>query len=147
MWLSAVGSPQPPDDKIIMNSDHKWRTAHDRPAAGRPISEHSPARRRTSEPIDELHICVHCPGRLVHPVDWAAEGPSHWRVFLRCPDCEAIREGLFTQPAIDALADELDRGSGVLIRALDALTRENMTAEIDVLIRALDEDLILPCDF
>ena len=147
MWLSPVGPPQPPDDKIIMNPDHKWRTAGDPPAGGQPTSGRMPAARRVSEPIDRLHICVLCAGRLVHPVDWAAEGPRHWRVFLRCPDCEAIREGLFTQPAIDALADELDRGSGVLIKALDGLTRENMTAEIEILIHALDEDLILPSDF
>jgi len=83
----------------------------------------------------------------VQPFDWVAEGPRHWRVFLRCPDCDAIREGLFTQEAVDELADELDRGSGALIRALDMLTRENMAGEIEVLVRALGEDLILPCDF
>ena len=96
---------------------------------------------------DELHVCVLCTSRLVHPYDWEAEGPHHWRVFLRCPDCEAIREGLFTQQAVDLLADELDRGSGELIAALDELTRENMAAEIEVLIRALHDDLIIPSDF
>ncbi len=97
--------------------------------------------------VDELHVCVLCTGRLVYPYDWAAEGPHHWRVSLRCPDCEGIREGLFTQQAVDLLADELDRGSGELIKALDELTRENMAAEFDVVIRAIRDDLILPSDF
>ena len=83
----------------------------------------------------------------MHPFEWVAEGPRHWRVLLRCPDCDAIREGLFTQAAVDDLADELDRGAGILILALQELTSENMAAEIDVLIHALNDDLILPCDF
>lgn len=106
-------------------------------------------RTRGSAPLalDELYICVLCASRLVYPFNWVAEGPQHWRVFLRCPNCEAIREGLFTQQAVDLLADELDRGSGVIIKALDQLTRENMTAEIEFLVRALEEDTILPSDF
>jgi hypothetical protein len=66
---------------------------------------------------------------------------------MRCPDCEAIREGVFAQRAVDRLADELDRGSAVLIRELDRLTRENMAGEIEVLIHALQHDLIVPSDF
>jgi hypothetical protein len=97
--------------------------------------------------VDELYICVLCAGYLVYPFSWEAEGPRHWRVFLRCPDCEVIREGLFTQQAVDLLADELDRGSGILIKGLERLTRENMAAEIEILVRALEEDMILPSDF
>lgn len=130
-----------------MTPDHNRHTAHDRAPAGQTASERVPARRRASGPAEHLHICVLCAGRLVHPFEWTAEGPRHWRVLLRCPDCEAIREGLFNQTAIDDLADELDHGCSVLIRALDGLTRQNMAAEIDVIIQALDEDLILPCDF
>jgi hypothetical protein len=109
------------------------------------------AARSDTEPagkaVDQLHVCVLCASRLVQPYEWEAEGPKHWRVFLRCPDCEAIREGLFTQQAVDLLADELDRGSGVLSRALDRLTRENMAEEIEVLIRALEDEEIVPDDF
>jgi hypothetical protein len=134
MWVSAVRATHAADENMIMNPDQNQH-------ATRPSSQ--PAHLA----VDGLHVCVLCAGRLVHPYDWEAEGPHHWRVFLRCPDCEAIREGLFTQQAVDRLADELDRGSGELIKALEELTRENMTAEADVLIRALQEDLILPSDF
>ena len=131
-----------------MNPDHNPQAAPDRRPPGPQAGERPPAPPGQTPPAtDELHICLLCAGRLVQPFDWVAEGPRHWRVFLRCPDCDAIREGLFTQEAVDELADELDRGSGALIRALDMLTRENMAGEIEVLVRALGEDLILPCDF
>ncbi len=134
MRLIAVGPLPPGGEVMIMNPNHNL-----------PPTELSP--RRAPAPADQLHICVQCAGTLVHPFDWEAEGPRHWRVMLHCPDCQGVREGVFTQIAVDALADELDRGSSIVIRELDLLTRENMTAEIDVLVRALESDLILPCDF
>ncbi len=130
MRLHAVRASGRDDEETVMDPDHDPQAAHTGAAA-----------------VDELHICVLCASHLVQPFQWEAEGPRHWRVFLRCPDCEAIREGLFTQQAVDLLADELDRGSGVLIRALDEITRENMAGEIEVVIRALQDDLILPGDF
>jgi hypothetical protein len=73
---------------------------------------------------------------MVYPLEWAEEGPAHWRMLLRCPDCEATREGVFAQHAVDVLADELDRGEAVLLCALERMTRENMTEAIDRFIRA-----------
>lgn len=131
MWVSAVGAPPQADENLIMRPKQNPHL----PQPGTPAA------------VGDLHICVLCGSELVHPCDWEAEGPRHWRVFLRCPECEGIREGLFTQPAVDLLADELDRGSAVLGKALDLLTRENMTEEVEVLVRALDGDLILPSDF
>ncbi len=37
---------------------------------------------------DELHVCFNCAGELVYPLDWCEEGLRHWRIVLRCPDCE-----------------------------------------------------------
>ena len=131
-----------------MNPDHNQKASSGGRLEGgglpRPVPAGSGA---TPACGDELHVCVLCAGTLVHPVDWAAEGPSHWRVMMRCPDCEAIRESVFTQRAVDRLADELDRGGAVLIRELDRITRENMAGEIEVLIHALERDLIMPSDF
>jgi hypothetical protein len=67
---------------------------------------------------------------MVYPLEWAEEGPRHWRMFLRCPDCEATREGVFSQKAVDMLADELDRGESVLLCTLKRVTHENMTEAI-----------------
>src|SRR5664280_2543167 len=55
---------------------------------------------------DHLHVCFHCSGELVYPLDWSEEGPRHWRVVLRCPDCESRREGVFDQSMVERLDDE-----------------------------------------
>lgn len=96
---------------------------------------------------DELHICFNCSGELVYPLDWAEEGPRHWRIVLRCPECEARREGVFEQTIVERLDDELDRGSAELLSDLKRITYANMTDEIEFFVRALDADLIVPSDF
>ena len=94
-----------------------------------------------------LHVCTYCSHKLIYPLDWTEEGSHRWRMILRCPDCEATREGVFTQQAIDLFADELDRGETVLLFDLEQARDENMSEEIDLFIRALHADLILPSDF
>jgi hypothetical protein len=96
---------------------------------------------------DRLHVCFHCSGELAYPLDWCEEGPRHWRIVLRCPDCESLREGVFEQSAVETLDDELDRGASALLADLKRITHSNMTDEIDFFVRALDADLIVPSDF
>jgi hypothetical protein len=96
---------------------------------------------------DQLHICFHCAGELVYPLDWSEEGPRHWRIVLRCPECESRREGVFDQATVERLDDELDRGSGALLGDLRRMTHANMSEEIEFFIRALDAELIMPSDF
>ncbi len=96
---------------------------------------------------EDLHVCFNCCGELVYPLDWAEEGPRHWRIVLRCPECEALREGVFEQTIVERLDDELDRGSGALLSDLKRITHANMVDEIDFFVRALDADLIVPNDF
>jgi hypothetical protein len=95
----------------------------------------------------QLHICFHCAGELVYPLDWSEEGPRHWRIVLRCPECESRREGVFDQGAVERLDDELDRGSSALLGDLRRMTHANMSEEIEFFARALEADLILPSDF
>jgi hypothetical protein len=94
-----------------------------------------------------LHVCGCCSGDLVYPLDWIEDDAGRWLMILRCPDCEAIREGAFSQQAVDLFADELDRGEAELLSALKRVTRENMTEAVDFFIRALHADLIIPSDF
>ena len=96
---------------------------------------------------EPLHVCFHCSGELVYPLDWSEEGAHHWRVLLRCPECESRREGVFDQGAVEALDDELDRGSSALLGDLRRMTHANMSEEIEFFIRALDADVITPSDF
>lgn len=101
----------------------------------------------TSCSPEHLHICFHCSGELVYPLDWSEEGPRHWRVVLRCPECESRREGVFEQAAVEHLDDELDRGSSALLGDLRRMTHANMSEEVEFFVRALDADLITPGDF
>jgi hypothetical protein len=96
---------------------------------------------------EQLHICFHCSGELVYPLDWSEEGARHWRVVLRCPECESRREGVFDQGTVERLDDELDRGSGALLGDLRRMTHANMSEEIEFFVRALEADLITPSDF
>jgi hypothetical protein len=96
---------------------------------------------------DQLHVCFHCAGELTYPLDWSEEGPRHWRIVLRCPECESRREGVFEQTAVERLDDELDRGASALLGDLRRITHANMSEEIEFFIRALDADLVTPSDF
>jgi hypothetical protein len=95
----------------------------------------------------ELHVCFNCAGELVYPLDWSEEGPRHWRVVLRCPECEARREGVFEQSVVERLDDELDRASGALLSDLKRMTHANMSEEVKFFVRALHADLVVPSDF
>jgi hypothetical protein len=96
---------------------------------------------------EQLHVCFNCGGELVYPLDWCEEGVRHWRIVLRCPECESRREGVFEQAAVELLDDELDRAAGALLGDLRRMTHANMSEEVDFFVRALDADLITPADF
>jgi hypothetical protein len=121
---------QPPADETL---------GVDRADAGKAVPQ-------TASP-DQLHICFHCAGELTYPLDWSEEGPRHWRIVLRCPECESRREGVFEQTAVERLDDELDRGASALLGDLRRITHANMSEEIEFFIRALDADLVTPSDF
>jgi|ERR1039458_4689210 hypothetical protein len=96
---------------------------------------------------DRLHVCFNCAGELVYPLDWSEEGLRHWRIVLRCPDCESRREGVFEQGAVELLDDELDRAASALLGDLRRMTHANMSEEVNFFVRALEADLIVPSDF
>ena len=66
---------------------------------------------------------------------------------LRCPECEARREGVFEQAVVEELDEQLDQATGALLSDLKQLTQANMEDEVEFFIRALDADLIVPSDF
>jgi hypothetical protein len=115
--------------------------------AGAELSKAAPHRAQSFANADPLHVCFHCAGELVYPLDWSEEGVRHWRIVLRCPECESRREGVFEQSTVEMLDDELDRASSALLGDLRRMTHANMTEEAEFFIRALDADLIVPSDF
>ncbi|HEV2998022.1 MAG TPA: hypothetical protein VGX16_02870 [Solirubrobacteraceae bacterium] len=94
-----------------------------------------------------LHVCPSCAGHLVYPLDWSEEGEEHWRILLRCPECQEVREGVFGQTAVELLDDELDRATGALLSDFQRMTHANMVQEIEFFVRALHADVIVPSDF
>jgi hypothetical protein len=113
----------------------------------RPKETPQPRTTAGSCPPEQLHVCFHCSGEFAYPLDWAEEGPRHWRIILRCPECESRREGVFEQSAVERLDDELDRAASLLLGDLKRMTHANMSEEAEFFIRALDADLIVPSDF
>ena len=119
-----------------------------RPNRTRQASEPTPSANaaRTRIPED-LHVCPYCSGNYVYPLDWSEEGPWHWRIVLRCPECERVGTGVFPQALVERFDNELERASGELLSDLRRLTHANMADEIQFFIRALEADVIVPSDF
>jgi hypothetical protein len=101
----------------------------------------------TTTPGEALHVCPRCAGGLVHPLDWIEDSPGRWRILMRCPDCDLLREGVFGGALVERLDDELDRATGALLSDLKRITHANMTEEVELFARALQLDLIGPSDF
>jgi hypothetical protein len=95
----------------------------------------------------ELWRCGGCECPFVQPIEWDLVGRTHWRVTLRCPNCEWVGTGVFSQEAVDRFDRELDRGMRKLQGTLSRVTRACMEADIEHFARALDADLIVPFDF
>jgi hypothetical protein len=105
---------------------------------------------KTEEPSTgdpALWRCGGCDCPFVQPLDWDLVGRSHWRVTLRCPNCEWIGTGVFSQDAVDRFDRELDRGMRKLQSTLARVSRACMEADIECFTQALESDLIVPFDF
>ena len=94
-----------------------------------------------------LEICPCCNSDLVYPVDWEPAEAGRWRVSLRCPECESLGGGVYSQDVVDAFDEALDLGTEALLEALEQLARANLEDEVDRFLAALEADLILPEDF
>jgi hypothetical protein len=96
----------------------------------------------------ELHVCLKCGSRLVYPVEWWESSPTHWKVVLRCPNCETCDLDEFDQQTVDKFQEELDRGTKALTREYKSLGLANMEfVELPVFAAALNLDLITAADF
>ena len=98
-------------------------------------------------PKAELHVCTSCGSDLVYPTDWTPAGTKAWAVDLRCPECEWIGNGVYSQEIVDRFDLQLDLGIETLIEDLTRLTRANMEDEVERFTEALRCGHILPEDF
>jgi len=96
---------------------------------------------------EALHICPRCASELVYPIDWAPAGRDSWNVGLRCPDCEWVGGGVYSQEVVDRFDRALDAGTQRLLGDLNLLARANIEEQIRSFVAALEANHILPEDF
>lgn len=95
----------------------------------------------------QLHVCVECGSGLVHPVEWKEADRSSWTVTRRCPNCEWVGAGTYSQQLVDLFDEELDLGVQALMRDLRELARSNMADDVERFVGALKAGAIVPEDF
>jgi hypothetical protein len=95
----------------------------------------------------DLMACGNCGCEFVQPVDWDEAGSRHWRVTLRCPNCEQAGTVVVEDEVVDHYDLELERGAADLARTLHALVEENIETEALKLRHALEGGHLLPEDF
>ena len=91
--------------------------------------------------------CPRCGSHFLQPGGIDQYGKERWRLDLQCPECDWAGSHVFTTDEIEAIEEELDRGSDVLIGQLANLIRINMADYVDRFVAALAVDAIQPMDF
>ena len=110
-------------------------------------AEHSDADTAAAPHTPGLERCPSCESDLVYPVDWREAEDDRWELELRCPACEWHSRDTFDQETVERFDDVLNAATDSLIDTLERVSRDNMRAEIDRFVDALQQDHILPFDF
>ena len=105
--------------------------------------------RRPDRPDLAVHLetCGMCLRDFVNPVDWEPVGDTHWWMLLRCGACDTWREVTVANDTAMRYDVELDRRADAITRAAQRLESQQMAAEVETLITALQRDLIDAADF
>lgn len=119
----------------------------DAPAPARPQPEPPQSEMTHAEAAVDLTVCGVCDCRFVQPVDWEEAGTRHWKLELRCPNCESRGTVVVEDEVVDHYDLVLERGSAELARSLHEVVESSIEDEVTRLREALERDLILPEDF
>ena len=97
----------------------------------------------------ELCCCGSCGQMLVQPIDWSLIGRSHWRVSMRCPNCEWSGTGVFGQEAVGRGESRArPRHPQASVHRFTRVSRACMEAEVEAFAAALEgPDLTVQFDF
>ena len=98
-------------------------------------------------PGSGLHQCRVCHDDYVIPVWWEEAGEDCWHMLLRCAQCDTYCDIVVGNDVAKRYELDLQRGMDEIAAAVDRTDRERMAAEVDVLIAALEHDLIDAGDF
>jgi hypothetical protein len=91
---------------------------------------------------DELRACRFCKRPFVGPLDCRADGDAHWRILLRCGNCERRREVVVTNERAAEFECDVARDIAAIARDLERLDSERLRAQTDAFAAALARDLI-----
>jgi hypothetical protein len=109
------------------------------------------SRRRVAAAADApaagLIECPSCRTDYVCPVEWEEVDETHWWMRLRCGGCGVWREVVANDEEAAGFDAALARQTASIERALAQLDLERMAADVDLLVTALDRDLIDPSSF
>jgi hypothetical protein len=96
---------------------------------------------------DGAHRCLDCGRDFMCPIEWETVGEDHWLIHSRCGECGTWRSEVVTNEEAKRYDLALARQSAEIALALARLEREQMAAELDSFVAALDRDLINASDF
>lgn len=99
------------------------------------------------ETVDQLLSCGQCGCDMVQPVEWDGYGPRHWKIELRCPNCEA-RCSTVVEDDVAELCDRAhQQGARALQLILATISSERDERDVEQLRLALEMNHLLPEDF
>jgi hypothetical protein len=104
-------------------------------------------RPQIAEASGRLELCGMCGRDFVNPVDWEPVGAEHWRLLLRCGECETWRKVTVTNAVAQRYDAALDRRAGLVAASLERLDRERMIGQVEAMTIALRLSLIDAADF
>ena len=81
------------------------------------------------------------------PIEWKTVGEEHWLIQSRCGECGTWHAEVMTNEEAKRFDFTLARQSTEIALGIARIDREQMTAEIDRFVAALDLDLIDAADF
>ena len=99
------------------------------------------------ESVNQLLNCGECGCDTVQPVEWDGYGPRHWKIELRCPNCEARCTTVVEDDDAELCDRAHQRGADELELALTTLATENAERDIERFSFALANNHLLPEDF
>jgi hypothetical protein len=105
-------------------------------------------RLRSRKPaLRPLLACPDCDADALCPLEWTTFGDRHWLMWMRCGECGGALQMLVDNLTAAAIDLAMDRQQAAMAAQADALSLEQMEAEVEAFVGALEQDLVDASDF
>jgi hypothetical protein len=91
--------------------------------------------------------CKRCEADALCPIAWETFGDDHWLMWMRCGECGGWVDTIVDNRTAAAIDAEMDRQQSRIAAQADALAGEQMAAEVEAFVSALERDLFDASDF